>query len=113
MSLPVFTTVGVKKNCVLSLGMKLASLTAANSSGDTFIPNVPCGSSTVRVPTSRVETSKSPRLKPRFLAFSRIMPSAIAGPENAPSVPASGKPTPALIALRRVIRFIAILSFAI
>ncbi len=55
-SFPVRTTVGVKKNCALSAGMKFCWLTCSNSSGETLVPKIDWMSSTVRVPARRVET---------------------------------------------------------
>ena len=52
----------MSKNCALSVGIVFAAETSANSSGLTFMPKMPCGSGTVRVPASRVVTSNPPSL---------------------------------------------------
>jgi hypothetical protein len=93
---PVSTTVGVKKNCALSVGMKFAALTSANSSGGTLIPKISCGFSTVRVPARSVETSKSPSMKLFLIALGGVMlmPCAAAGRTEAAEAAAKGSAAP-------------------
>src|SRR6056297_2357056 len=78
---PVLTTVGVKKNWALSVGILAACEAAAKSSSEAFRPKMFCGPGTVRVPASRVVTSNPPsltRLK-RVVAMPIISAAAKAG----------------------------------
>ena len=62
-SVPVFTTVGVKKFCDLSAGTKAAAETSANSSGVALSPKVSCGFSIGPVPARSVVTANAPSRK--------------------------------------------------
>ena len=76
---PVLTTVGVKKNCALSVGICAALEACANSSGVAFMPKMLCGSGTVRVPARSEVTSKLP-------SFTRLNLAV-----DAPSISAAAK----------------------